>query len=191
MLSVVFQTHAQELNKRVASSYLPSWAIKTNLLYDATTSLNLGTEFRLSRRHTLDVNINYNPWKFSNNKKFRHVLVQPELRYWLCEPFYGHFLGTHLLYSHYNIGGVKLPLGFFPALRNRRYQGDLYGVGFSYGYHKILSPHWSLEFSLGVGYVYTDYRKYDCQNCGLERGREHKHYFTPTKIGVSLVYMIR
>lgn len=59
-------------------------AIKTNLLYDATTTFNLGAEFALSPKWTLDVSGNYNPWTFSNNKKWKHWLVQPEARYWFC-----------------------------------------------------------------------------------------------------------
>ncbi|MDR0976422.1 MAG: DUF3575 domain-containing protein [Prevotellaceae bacterium] len=183
--------YAQRTDQQPASSFLPSWAVKTNVLSDVTGSLNLGTEFKLSRRLTMNVDMNYNPWSYGSNKKFKHLIFQPELRYWLCEPFYGHFFGFHLFYSHYNVGGLKMPLGWFPALQRYRYQGDLYGAGLAYGYHKVLSPRWSLEFSLGVGYAYTDYRKYDCAKCGLERGHEQKHYFAPTKVSVGLVYMIK
>lgn len=59
-------------------------AVKTNLLYDATTTMNLGVEFGLSPKWTLDVSGNYNPWTFSKNKKWKHWLVQPEARYWFC-----------------------------------------------------------------------------------------------------------
>ncbi|MDR0893887.1 MAG: DUF3575 domain-containing protein [Prevotellaceae bacterium] len=173
------------------TSGMPWWAVKTNLLYDATTTFNLGTEVRLAKKATFDLSFNYNPWTFSDNKKFKHLLIQPEFRYWLCEAFYGHFLGAHFLYSHYNVGGVHLPFGFFPALRDRRYQGDLYGVGIDWGYHWIWSSRWSMEFSVGVGYVYTDYKKYRCEHCGDELGREKKSYFTPTKVAVSLIYMIK
>ena len=44
--------------------------IKTNLLYDATTTFNLGAEFGLSPQWTLDISGNYNPWTFSHNKKW-------------------------------------------------------------------------------------------------------------------------
>ena len=39
-------------------------AVKTNLLYDATSTINLGTEFGLSPKWTLDVSANYNPWTY-------------------------------------------------------------------------------------------------------------------------------
>lgn len=45
-------------------------AVKSNLLYDATTTLNLGLEVGLARKWTLDVPFNYNPWKFKMGPGF-------------------------------------------------------------------------------------------------------------------------
>ena len=39
-------------------------AIKTNALYWATSTPNLGFEVGLAKKITLDVSGNYNPWKF-------------------------------------------------------------------------------------------------------------------------------
>ena len=44
---------------------LPLLAVKSNLLYDATTTMNLGIEFGLAPKWTLDISGNYNPWTFS------------------------------------------------------------------------------------------------------------------------------
>lgn len=74
-----------------------SVSVKTNLIYDVSTTVNLGAEFDLSPKWTLDVSANYNGWTFSENKKWKHWLIQPEVRYWLCERFNGHFVGAHLL----------------------------------------------------------------------------------------------
>ena len=57
---------------------MPVFAIKTNALYWATATPNLGVEFALSEKWTMDISGNYNPWKWSGNKKFKHWLVQPE-----------------------------------------------------------------------------------------------------------------
>lgn len=57
-------------------------ALKSNLLYDATTTMNLGLEFGLARKWTLDVPVNYNPWKPDNGRRLRHWGIQPEVRYW-------------------------------------------------------------------------------------------------------------
>ena len=169
----------------------PDIGVKTNILYIATTTLNVGAEFKLSDKYTFDFSINYNPWTFSNNKKIKHLLLQPELRYWICDPFDKHFFGFHLLYAHYNIGSIKLPLGIYPSLENSRYQGDLYGAGFSYGYQWYLSPRWSIEATFGFGYVYTDYDRYQCKTCGTFIESGNKHYFGPTKAGVSLIYFLK
>lgn len=190
ILSIIFTNmYSQNKDNTIIGSnrpLFPDWIIKTNVLYIATTTFNLGGEMRLSDYLTLDVSVNYNPWTFSDNRKFKHFLVQPELRYWIYEPFNGHFLGANLLYVHYNAG--NLPLG---SLKDSRYQGNAYSLGFSYGYQWILSRHWSLEATLGLGYMYLNYSKYECQTCGSKTGESHKNYFGPTKAGVSLIYVIK
>ena len=52
-------------------------ALKSNLLYDATTTMNLGLEFGLARKWTLDVPVSYNPWKPDNGRRLRHWGIQP------------------------------------------------------------------------------------------------------------------
>ena len=59
-------------------------AVKTNLLYDATATLNLGAEIGLAPRWTLDLSANYNPFSFSDNRKWKHWMAQPEARKWFC-----------------------------------------------------------------------------------------------------------
>lgn len=174
---------AQENGKK---PHLPVFAIKTNALYWATTTPNLGIEIGLSDKLTLDVSGNYNPWSFSDNKKLKHWLVQPELRLWTCERFNGHFFGLHAHYAEYNMGGIKM-LG----LEDRRYQGNLYGGGISYGYHWILNKRLSIEATIGVGYAYLDYDKYPCGTCGSKLKSGHRNYIGPTKAGLSLVYILK
>lgn len=77
-----------------ANSYAQKVAVKTNLLYDATTTMNLGLEIGLGKKWSLDLSGNYNPWKFDDETRLRHWGVQPELRYWLCEKFNGSFSGS-------------------------------------------------------------------------------------------------
>ncbi len=170
---------------------LPLLAIKTNLLDDATTSINLGFEMRLSDRWTIHLPVSYNPWKFSENRQWRHLSFAPEGRYWLGESFNGHFFGFHGLYSYFNAGNIDLPLGIWPDLKEYRYEGNLYGAGVAYGYQWIWGKRWGLEATLGMGYFYADYKQYDCANCGQQTGKGYKHYFGPTKTGVSLIFFIK
>lgn len=169
-------------------------AVKTNLLYDATSTINLGTEFGLSPKWTLDVSANYNPWTYSNNKKWKHWLVQPEARYWFCNKMMGHFIGFHAIAGSYNIGNANADFKFlgtdFSKLKDYRYEGWFVGAGVAYGYSWVLSKHWNLEAELGVGYTYSKSDKFECASCGekLEDDKTH-HYVGPTKAALNLVYV--
>lgn len=169
-------------------------AVKTNLLYDATASINAGVEVALSDRWTFDVSGNINPWTFSDGKKWKHWLAQPELRYWLCDRFSGHFFATHLHGGQYNMGGFDGKLNFLCTdarkLKDFRYQGWFAGAGVGYGYAWILGKHWNLEAEIGFGYSYTRYDRFRCAACGkkLEENKPH-HYVGPTKAAVNLVYV--
>lgn len=126
-------------------------AVKTNLLYDATATINLGAEVALAPEWTLDISGNYNAWDFSNCRKWRHFLIQPEARYWLCEKFNGHFFGLHVHGGQFNTGNVNTPFGLFGDCRGRRHEGWYYGAGVSYGYQWVLGKRWNFELNIGAG----------------------------------------
>ena len=169
------------------------WAVKSNLLYDATTTLNLGVEVGLSEKWSVDLSGNWNPWTFSENKKWKHWLVQPEVRYWTCKRLGGHFLAGHLLGGVYNVGNIDgLPdfLGTkFSTLADNRYAGWFVGAGVGYGYAWMLGEHWNLEAEIGLGYAYSDYDSYLCPRCGSMLGSGDHHYFGITKASISLVFV--
>lgn len=168
---------------------LPWLGVKSNLLYDATTTINVGLEMGLSHHWTLDISANYNPWTFSDNRKWKHLLIQPELRYWFRHRFSGHFLGLHSGWMKYNAGGISLPT--VSNSKDSRYEGYATGVGLSYGYSMPLSGRWALEFSLGAGWVYTRYDRFRCSHCGArEESGVTTHRFAPTKAAISVVYLL-
>ena len=74
--------------------YAQKWVVKSNLLYDVTTTMNVAAEVSLSPKWTFDMSANWNPWDFSANKKWKQLSFQPEVRYWFCETFNGHFVGA-------------------------------------------------------------------------------------------------
>ncbi|MBD8040790.1 MULTISPECIES: DUF3575 domain-containing protein [Bacteroidaceae] len=168
--------------------------VKTNLLYDITATANLGIEFKVAPKWTVDISGNLNAWTFSDNKKWKHWVLQPEARYWLCERFNGHFVGAHLVGGIYNMGNWNTDFTFlgtdFGQLKEHRYEGWLVGAGIAYGYHWMLGRHWSVEAEIGIGYVYTQADKYECPRCGeqLENNKPH-HYVGPTKAAVNLIYV--
>ena len=170
-------------------------AVKTNLLYDiAAFTANAGVEVGLAPRWTLDVSANYNGWTLSDNRRWKHWVVQPEARYWLCDRFAGHFFGLHAHGGQFNIGGLKNGISFlgsdFSKLENRRYQGWLAGAGIAYGYSWILGKHWNLEAEIGLGYIYTRFDTYPCADCGRKIAEDGSHHYVgPTKAAINLVYM--
>lgn len=164
-------------------------AIKTNVPLDVVRIPNLGLEVGLSKKVTVDVPFYYNPWKYSDSKQFRLSMVQPELRYWLCDKFNGHFFGVHGMVGNYQISGIDMPFSIFDDLDSHRYKGNFYGGGVSYGYQFILSKHWNLEATLGLGYAHVTYEKYECKECGKKLEESSKNYFGPTKAALSLIYL--
>ena len=190
--------------------YSQNFGIKSNLLYDATSTINIGVEFALADQWTMDISGNLNPWSFPQQKIYssgkvveehdaiiKHWMLQPELRWWYCEKFNGHFFGAHAFGGQYNVGGLT----FLPdswgkkGVQIKRFEGWLAGTGVSYGYHWILSNRFSLEFSLGVGYAYMKHDRYN--NYTDSRLEEEKdtykykiHYFGLTKAGISVVFML-
>lgn len=171
------------------------FAVKTNLLYDATLTVNLGAELQLAPKWSFDLSGNFNGWTLSGGKKWKHWLIQPEARYWLCDALAGHFFAAHGLVGQYNFGHIDLGdfkfLGSdFSRLKDHRYQGWYGGIGVAYGYAWALSTHFNIEAEIGIGWIYTKYDKYECAGCGkkVESGRKH-NYVGPTKAALSLVYV--
>lgn len=171
------------------------FGVKTNLLYDATATLNLGVEFGLAKKWSFDLSGNYNAWDNPYGKGFyKHMFAQPELRFWFCDRFNGHFLGLHALGGVYNVGGLDTDMKIFgydlSKFNTFRYEGWFVGAGIGYGYSVILSSHWNMEFEIGAGFIYSEFDKYECEECGLQL--EHQvplKYFGPTKASVGLIYL--
>lgn len=169
-------------------------AVKTNLPVDATATVNAGIELGLSSRWTLDLSGSFNAWNVSGNSTWKHWMVQPEVRYWLCDRFSGHFFGLHLHGGQYNLGNLNNGIKFlgtdFSKLSDSRYQGWFVGAGIGYGYSWILNRRWNLEAEIGLGYSYARYDRFECAGCGekVEEDRTH-HYVGPTKAALNLIYV--
>lgn len=173
---------------------LPRTAVKLNLLYGAATlTPNLAFEFALGKRATLEVGGSWNQWNYKGshedgNKKFNHYIIRPEYRHWFCERYNGHFLGGHAFFAQYNMSGYDVPMLFKKAYR---YEGIAVGAGLTYGYHHQLNHRWGLEFHIGLGVAYLDYKRFDCTYCSTESEQRSKLYVGPTRAGISLVYTIK
>ena len=172
-------------------AYAQKVAVKSNLLYDATATFNLGVEFGLARKWTLDVPVNLNPWKFNDGMRLRHWGVQPEVRYWFCERFRRTFIGLHAHYADFNVGNFPDWSFISENMKQNRYEGYLYGAGISVGHAWILKKRWGIEATIGLGYARIVYDKYPCAECGSRLKSDTRNYFGPTKVGISLTYLIK
>lgn len=175
------------------SLYAQEYAVKTNALADATATLNLGVEVGVAPKWTVDLSGSYNAWSKNESVKWKHLLIQPEVRYWFCDRFSRHFVGAHLLGGAFNVGRVRNNLSIlgtdFSVLNDMRYQGYAYGGGVAYGFAFMLSKGINLELEAGFGYAYLDYDIFKCSGCQRKVGDDSHHYVGPTKAAVNLVFV--
>lgn len=170
------------------------YALKTNLLYDATASVNIGAEFGIARQWSLDISGDINFWNISDQKRWRHWFAQPEFRYWFCHRSIGPFIGLDLHGGQYNIGrfgsdGFKFLGTDFGNLKDRRYQGWFAGAGVAYGYSWAFSEHWGMEAEIGIGWAYSRFDAYRCADCNKKIISDGVHnYVGLTKAAINLVY---
>lgn len=159
------------------------FAVKSNLLYDVTATLNLGFELALGEKTSFDFSINCNPWTFSDNRRMNLWMAQPEFRKWNSARFERSFWGANLTYGAYDVGGV-----FGGNLKAHRYQGIALGAGINYGYRWNLGKAVAVEAELGAGYVYLNYEKYAYPQSEEKLRSDNTGYFGPTKLAFNLIY---
>lgn len=157
-------------------------ALKTNALYWAAASPNLGLELRVNRHVTFDIDATFHRLKWKDKLDTRAEILTPEVRYWFsARPQARHYLGI-----------MGLAANYIFIIKQDHHIGDAYGVGLTYGYSFPLSRHWSLETSIGAGYGYRREKNYDSQSePEPERNNYNKWQFMPMKAGVSFVYIIK
>ena len=179
----------------IGLSHAQKVAIKHNFAYDALLAPNLGVEFSLGQRVTLETQYSNNTFVFRKQDRlteWSHWLAQGEVRYWTCESFNGFFIGLHALGGQVRIGHVNLPFVLEnknSVMQNQRYIGWFYGGGLSVGYQWVLSPRSSIELSVGGGYARIDYHK--CLACGYKHSEASANYVGPTKASLSYIFFFK
>lgn len=176
-----------EKEGRADSSRRVIVALKNNILYDLALAPNIEVELSIGKRWSLNTEYKC-PWWLNSKHDFCYQLLSGgmEGRYWLGnrqkrDRLTGHFIG---LYAE---GGI-----YDFQLRGDGYQGKYYGAaGVTYGYAKQLARHFSLEFSFGIGYLTTEYKKYTPYEGDIVWTNSGRYNFIgPTKAKVSLVWLI-
>ncbi len=205
----------QQVETRKSEVAQPKVAFRTNLLYDATLSPNIGVELYISPKMTLGLLGGINVWDVDKqeNKKWRHLLVAPNMRRYhgfkrdtlctygyLSDGSYGvisdsivtrrvRYWEADLIYSHFNASNTRIPFGLYAGVKDRRLQGDLVALGAKYGYSWILSRTWRVEAEAGVAIGYAWFKEYDCPHCGSFLGNGDRIFLLP-QLGINVVFVI-
>ncbi|MFI3248319.1 MAG: DUF3575 domain-containing protein [Rikenellaceae bacterium] len=177
----------------------PLLALKTNLLFDAMTMINVEIEFPITERWSVAGELIFPWWRMdngkANSKRNRLQLLNGNLegRYWWGEResrplLTGWFTGAYVGVGEYDF-----------EYHARGYQGDAsFTGGVSGGYaHPInRAGNLRLEYSLGIGYMTTFYHYYEAEFCvneywhAIERRNGRYKWFGPTRAKVSLSWLI-
>lgn len=175
-----------------ARRWRPMLLVKTNLVYDMLTAVNVSVEVPIVRRWSAQATL-IHPWwrktKWHKTLQMRYVALQP--RYY----FTGSQTTDRSLFVGLNVG-----VGHYDfQLTRRGVQGDGWHVSPVVGGVKRLTRHWRLEYAASAGYVQTDYTQYT-HTSGTPYGTiKVKDYpwgskrlrtVVPTSIELSLVYVM-
>lgn len=165
-----------------------SFAVRTNLLYDALLLPTLGVEWRVNRDLSVKLDGSLSWWGGEHGKVQKMWLVNPEVRWYLLRDkrFY---VGASGSYGEYNI--YKYPLGGILS-KDTGYQGTMWNTGLTVGYQLYLSHNFSVDFNLGLGYTRSEYDSFGMAD-GVRVYKERyksKNFWGPTQAGISLVWTI-
>ena len=169
-------------------------ALKTNLLYDAVTALNVELEVPIGKRFSVMVEDVFPWWSFGpNGNKYclQMWTISVEPRWWfyrkgMSDRLQGHFIAPYAMSGKYDLQWDT----------NICYRGYGWSAGLTYGYSMPLCKWLNMEFSMSIGYLNASYQHYqpspdyehlfkDPDNAG------RLTYIGPTKLKVSLVVPIK
>ena len=169
------------------------FALRSNLLVPLC---NIGVVLPLGRHLSVGADW-YSPWfwhDLANRRCFEFQAAAAEIRWWINPKVVDGFVGN--TFSGHSLAAGVLG-GHYDFERNwKGTQGEVYGGFVDYTYSKFLSKKFRLEFSLSLGYLHNDWRKYRVFTEGgkLIRPRPVKekssNWFGPVKAAVSFVLPI-
>ena len=178
------------------TSYNYGISLRTNLLWWGAAEPNLSIDIPLSDHFSLNASGGFKSWPrfapwdtdiVNDTRHWRNFAVVPGARYWFDETYSGLFVGVDLLYTHFNVGNVKFPLGLYPEVRDERLQGDFWGAGINTGYSWWIANQWRFEVEAGVAAGYVNATRYPCSHCGNELGKRKGPGVVP-KLGVNIAW---
>ncbi|MFR9602915.1 MAG: DUF3575 domain-containing protein [Rikenellaceae bacterium] len=169
----------------------PILALKTNLLFDVVSLLNIEAEVPLWSNWSVAAEWIF-PWWLGRKDQMCIELLAGELqgRYWFephnpQTPMIGWFVGGYCSGGYYDL-----------ELSYKGYHGEFWGGGICGGYAHELRPRLRIEYAVGVGGTHNKYDRYDvvldCQDQTrlLRNKRGVYNWWGVTKVEVSLVWVL-
>ena len=171
--------------------------IKTNTLYDAALTPNIGLEAGLGNGWSIVGNVMYGWWTDRSRFYWRAFATDLGVRKYFGNhrtdenSLSGHHLGLYagMMTWDFEIGGR----GYICDYREE--WGRYFGI--DYGYSLPIARNLNLDFSLGLGYAGGRYMEYlPALNAFPEewhyvwQSTNKLHYFGPTRLEISLVWML-
>ena len=186
LLTMSVAGRAQHANT-LSAGHFPRVALKTNLLYDFLVAPNVGLELRPADKWSVAVNAVYG-WTDGGpfGDRVRIVTGDAELRYW--------FRGDAMQRGfHAGAYGAVYRYDFLFGGKGEEAKIN-WGAGLSCGYTVSLDSHFSLDFSVGIGYIGGKYKSYEVSDDELRHNvwtaDKIRHYVGPAKAEVSLVWLL-
>ncbi|WP_303179001.1 DUF3575 domain-containing protein [uncultured Butyricimonas sp.] len=173
----------------------PLFAIKTNLLYDVLSAANLEIEVPIGKQWSVAAEGIFPWWKASRADWTMQLLAgHATVKYWFGDR------DAQEVLTGWNIGlygGVgKYDLQFFDKDGE---QGDFFDAGIQGAYAHKIGKCFRMEYSLGVGYLQRDSKKYDKANNTMHGDIKvfrypwevkRRQWFGPTSAKISLVWLL-
>ena len=183
MLSIFVLVEAQD-----ASTIQPGGvALRTNMLYDVVVAPNIGLEARIADKWSVAASGVYG-WMDGSPcyDNIRVVAGDAELRYWLT----GNAMRQGL---HIGAYGAVYRYDFLFNGKGEEAKAN-WGAGLTCGYALSIGSHFSLDFSVGIGYMGGKYQAYevsdDIYRHNVWTADKIRHYIGPTKAEISLVWHV-
>ncbi len=159
-------------------------SVSTNVMdYVNFGTLNVEASYGLARHWTLYAGAKYNPFRFDEGEDMKlnkQRSVSVGTRYWPWHIFSGWWISGAMRYQEYSFGGMTSP---------QTSEGDRYGGTLSGGYTYMVTPHFNLDFGLGMWAGYDVYTTYACQRCGRELDSGGRYFILPADIMLALTFV--
>lgn len=173
-------------------------AIKTNLLFDLATALNVELEIPIARQWSVAAEWIFPWWYFKKDKLSMHIMYGSlEARYWFDNNLKSDYYYT-LKHKQRNsmqgwFMGVYAGGGIYDLLwKEEGVKGHVsLSTGLTGGYVLPLNRKMALEFSLGLGYLKTNYERFvHKRNCLVWQSDESLKWFGLTRAKISLIWKL-